>query len=162
MRKGVVLLKTFNRNDDRGSIEGLPLQLMIIGLIASLGTAVIVGWISSIETPTYVGEVELSPDFIAVTDEDGDGKFDANMEKLELRILDTSGKGINGALILLEGASICNEHHRILGTTNQEGFVAFDDLRIEVSGDRIATILVTVNGQGISDEYRTEILVIPA
>lgn len=34
-----------------GGIEGLPLQLMIIILVATMGTAIIVGWMGSIETP---------------------------------------------------------------------------------------------------------------
>lgn len=51
-----------------GGIEGLPLQLMIIILVATMGTAIIVGWMGSIETPQSIGSVDFGDN---VTAEDG-------------------------------------------------------------------------------------------
>lgn len=39
------------KNDRSGGIEGLPLQLMILILIATLATAIIIGWMGNIEEP---------------------------------------------------------------------------------------------------------------
>mgnify|MGYP003225205835 CR=1 FL=1 len=46
------------RTDRSGGIEGLPLQLMIVILVATMGTAIIVGWMGNIEAPHAIGDVE--------------------------------------------------------------------------------------------------------
>ena len=147
--------------DHSASIEGLPLQLMIMGIIASLGTAVIVGWISSIQTPTCIGNVEFEPDEIFVTDKNRDGIFDATIKEFSLRVVDTAGNPIGNANILLEGTSICNEHHRLYGKTNDDGMLVFKDVSFRVVGDRTTTITVSVSGQGITSDYWAEIIVLP-
>ena len=38
-----------NGKEDSGGIEGLPLQLMIIILVATMGAAILVGWMGNIE-----------------------------------------------------------------------------------------------------------------
>lgn len=161
MRAIIGSIKRQRNWDGRGSIEGLPLQLMIVGLIASLGTAIIVGWISSIETPIYVDHIEIVPRDILVSDPDGDGLFEAEIELFTLRVLDTTGKTIENARVILEGACINNAHHRLYGITEEEGLLSFEDLSISVVGDRISTIAITVTGQGIANEFQTEIMVIP-
>lgn len=148
-------------NDQGASIEGLPLQLMIMGIIASLGTAVIVGWISSIQTPTCIGNVEFEPDEIFVTDENKDGIFEATVKELSLRVVDTAGNPVGNANVLLEGTSICNEHHRLFGKTNDDGLLVFKDVSFRVVGDRTTTVTVSVSGQGITSDYWAEIIVLP-
>ena len=77
------------RTDRRGGIEGLPLQLMIIILVATMGTAIIVGWMGNIETPHAIGDVEtpgpiidasggtVDGFYVEVRDQDGDYLKDA-------------------------------------------------------------------------------------
>ena len=48
--------------DNSGGIEGLPLQLMIMILVATMGTAIIIGWMGSIETPHAIGDVDVDPE----------------------------------------------------------------------------------------------------
>ncbi|MEM3038499.1 MAG: hypothetical protein QW505_06155 [Thermoplasmata archaeon] len=151
-----------NLSTDRSaSIEGLPLQLMIMGIIASLGTAVIVGWISSIQTPTCIGSVEFEPEEIIVNDKDHDGVFETTLKALSLRVLDTAGNPVKGANVILEGASICNDHHRLYGKTNDDGVLIFKDVAFRVIGDRTTTVTVSVSGQGITSDYWAEIIVLP-
>ena len=71
------------KGNDRGGIEGLPLQLMIVIMVATMGSAVIIGWMGSIDTPHYISSLNVEenivyiedgeiPDIhILVTDEDG-------------------------------------------------------------------------------------------
>jgi hypothetical protein len=147
--------------DQRASIEGLPLQLMIMGIIASLGTAVIVGWISSIQTPICIGNVEFEPEEILVSDKDHDGVFEATLSELSLRVTDTAGNPVKNANVILEGSSICNEHHRLYGKTNEDGMLIFKDVSFKVVGDRTTTVTVSVSGQGITSDYWAEIIVLP-
>lgn len=150
------------RKDNRASIEGLPLQLMIMGIIASLGTAVIVGWISSIQTPTYIGQVDFSPQEILVYDADGNGVFEVKLKDLSLRVLDTGGNPVENANVLIDGSSVNNDHHRLYGKTDADGGVHFHDVSFKLIGDRTTTVTVTISGQGIASDYWTEILVLPS
>lgn len=149
------------KHDCRASIEGLPLQLMIIGLIASLGTAIVVGWISSIEAPRYIGDVIISPDEIILTDPDGDGQYIDVVEGVTIRVLDTADKPMVKATVILEGGSIDNEHHRVHGITDSDGILRLGSIPIRVTEDRISVISVSVRGQGIENEYRCELLIFP-
>jgi len=149
------------RKDENGSIEGLPLQLMIMGIIASLGTAVIVGWISSIQAPIYVGSVDVSPQEILVHDSDENGIFDASLNEMSIRILDTSGNPIGGAQVLVEGSALGNEHHRLFGVTGEDGVLVFKNVPLAVIGDHVSSLKMSVSGQGLASEYWTDILVLP-
>ncbi|MDH4122718.1 MAG: Ig-like domain-containing protein [Thermoplasmata archaeon] len=148
--------------DEKGSIEGLPLQLMIMGIIASLGTAVIIGWISSIETPKYIGEVEFFPEKISVVDTQKDGIFEGSLKELSLRVLDSGGNPVSDADVIIEGSSIDNDHHRLYGKTDADGMLTFHDVSFKVIGDRITTISVSISGQGITGNYWTEIIILPS
>ncbi len=149
------------RRDERGSIEGLPLQLMIMGIVASLATTVIVGWISSIQTPIYVGKVEISPQDILVRDSDDNGIFDAVLDEMGVRVLDTGGNPISGASVIIEGSALNNDHNRLAGTTAPDGSITFKDVKLQVIGDHVSTLKITVSGQGIATEYWTEVMVLP-
>jgi hypothetical protein len=149
------------RKDENGSIEGLPLQLMIMGIIASLGTAVIVGWISSIQAPVYVGSVEISPQEILVHDSDENGIFDANLNEMTIRIVDTSGNPIAGAQVLLEGSALSNNHHRLFGITGEDGVLVFKEVSLAVIGDHVCSLRMSVSGQGMASEYWTDVMVLP-
>ena len=48
------------RKNRKGGIEGLPLQLMIIIMVATLGTAIIIGWMGNIEEPDSISRVDVA------------------------------------------------------------------------------------------------------
>ncbi len=47
--------------DETGGIEGMPLQLMIMVIVAGLTLAVVLGWILSVQTPAVIKGVSTSP-----------------------------------------------------------------------------------------------------
>jgi len=57
--------------DRDGGIEGLPLQLMIMVIVAGLGTAVLVGWMGGLTAPEAISSVNCSPNEILLSDGDG-------------------------------------------------------------------------------------------
>jgi hypothetical protein len=59
--------------DKNGGIEGLPLQLMIMVIIAGVGTAIILGWMTNLQAPNGIGAVYSSPTEIVLEDENNDG-----------------------------------------------------------------------------------------
>ena len=59
--------------DRKGSVEGLPLQFMIMMIVAVAAVGILSGWMAGIETPRSIGDVEvLSAEGLA----DPDGNID--------------------------------------------------------------------------------------
>jgi len=81
-------MKSHGGSDDYGGIEGLPLQLMIVILVATMGTAIIVGWMGSIETPHSIGEVEY---------EDCINAEDGTIPTFTVTVYDQDGNRLEGA-----------------------------------------------------------------
>ena len=94
------------RKDCSGGIEGLPLQLLIMVVVAGLGLTIIMGWMNSISAPHSIGEVFASPAEILVHDEDKDGLYTKTGIVMTVTVTDQSGDRLEGATVILEGANI--------------------------------------------------------
>jgi len=110
------------RRNRRGGIEGLPLQLMIIILVAALGTAIIIGWMGTIETPKSIRSVEADPVNIQ-------GTIGVN---LKVTVTDQDGNPLEGATVVLTGNGIVNSQGKTPNAvTDQKGTVQFIGLSIK-------------------------------
>ncbi len=92
--KQITLFRTNKRKmraNKKGGIEGLPLQLLIIIVVASLGLAIMVGWMNNIEEPDMIDSVEAS------YEKSGDAY------EVTVRVLDQDGYGVEGADVILTG-----------------------------------------------------------
>lgn len=85
------------RKDRNGGIEGLPLQLMIVILVATMGTAIIVGWMGSIETPHSIGDVEVQD--VVLCD-------DGTVTGFCLEVRDQDGDYLEGAVVIIENSYV--------------------------------------------------------
>lgn len=52
--------------DERGGIEGMPLQLMILVIVTGLVLAVVLGWTLSIQGPTVIKSVSTDPESVTL------------------------------------------------------------------------------------------------
>lgn len=148
--------------DSEGGIEGLPLQLLIMVVVAGLGLTVILGWMNSISTPHSIGEILVNPSEILVYDDDGDGLYTASGIDITVSVSDQGGDRLEGATVVLEGANIKNaEGGQVRGVTDARGQVVFNGLSVEQFGARLTTVTVTIakGDYGIDSSY--EIPVIP-
>ena len=83
------------RKNRKGGIEGLPLQLLIIIVVASLGLTMMVGWMNNIEEPTTISRIEVYAD---PTDSDYKKDFDVTVV-----VYDNKGNPVEGATVALTG-----------------------------------------------------------
>jgi len=158
-RKGI---STGFAGDRSGGIEGLPLQLLIMVVVAGLGLTIIMGWMSSISAPHSIGEVIVNPSELLVYDEDGDGIYTRTGIVMTVTVTDEGGDRLEGATVLLEGANVqTSTGGPVRGVTDSHGQVLFEDLAVEHFGSRLTTITVTVakGDYGVDASY--EIPVIP-
>jgi len=151
------------KRDENAGIEGLPLQLLIMVVIAGLGLTIIMGWMNSISAPHSIGEVFVNPSEISVYDDDGDGLYTRDGLMLTITVTDQSGDRLPGATVVLEGANVrMKDGAQARGVTDERGQVTMVDLSVEQFSSGLTTITVTVakGDYGIDSSY--EIPVIPS
>jgi len=151
------------RNDCSGGIEGLPLQLLIMVVVAGLGLTIIMGWMNSIAAPHSIGEIYVSPSEILVYDEDKDGLYTKSGIVMTITVTDQSGDRLEGATVMLDGANIkTKEGGPVRGVTDSHGQVVLTGLSVESFGTRLTTITVTVAKGDYGIDSNFEIPVIPS
>ena len=117
------------KKNRKGGIEGLPLQLMIIIMVATLGTAIIVGWMGNIETPHSISDVDFVNDNVVA-------KNGATMEKITCYVYDQDGNPVEGATVALSGLGVKSGTNKsVFTTTDADGCASFNNgLKVNLSG----------------------------
>lgn len=149
------------RNDCGGGIEGLPLQLLIMVVVAGLGLTIIMGWMNSISAPHSIGEVFVNPSEIIVYDEDGDGLYTNSKVTITVTVTDQSGDRLEGATVVLDGANVeQGSGGQPRGVTDASGQVVLSDLNVEQFGSKLTTIVVTVakGDYGVDSSYQIPVI----
>lgn len=99
------------RNDNRGSIEGLPLQLMIVILVAMMGTAVIMGWMGSIDSPHYIRDLGIEENVVSIQD--------GVIGDIHVCVTDQNGNPLEGASVLIANKQVDGPYLYV--TTDRNG-----------------------------------------
>jgi hypothetical protein len=142
-----------NKNK-KGGIEGLPLQLMIVIIIATMGTAILVGWMGNIDTPQSIGQVQvLSEDIIL------DG-YHTNDGTIEICVIDQDGNPLEGATVVLSGLGVKCNGNRPVGYTDENGNIVFKDLSITMRGSYIGYISINVSMNNYGENNNARVTVI--
>ncbi|MGI6008998.1 MAG: hypothetical protein ACOX8X_02595 [Methanomethylophilus sp.] len=135
--------------DRSGGIEGLPLELMIILVVAALGTAVLVGWFGNLDdpedmAPKTIGDVEINPQQLY-------GEDAGYGNSVTVTVLDGDGSPIEGAHVLIDG---CNGYclaedgeSRLLpqGSTDGNGVCQIDDVLFDLDGETYGYTTVRIS-----------------
>lgn len=142
------------KTDTSGGIEGLPLQLMIVILVATMGTAIIVGWMGSIETPQAIGDVQISQDTLEADDE-------SSLGSITVTVTDQNGNLLPEATVILQGLNVRDAEGKSYAITNENGVATFTDLIITPSGSSsvgFISVLVTKSGYTESNDRRITVI----
>jgi hypothetical protein len=149
------------RNDKNAGIEGLPLQLMIMVVVAGLGTAVILGWMGGLSMPNGIDAVYSNPTEIVLSDSDHDGVYTKTGASVTISVLDSQGDAVKGATVVLDGCNVLSKDGKqVHGTTDDLGKVTFSGLSVSQTGDAIGYITVTVSKSGLGTDSSLSIPVI--
>ena len=144
------------RKDRRAGIEGLPLQLMILVLIAGVGSAVMMGWMTGLKAPASISSVVAEPGEIILTDHDANGIYESGAIDIKIHVLDQGGSGVEGAMVILEGCNIATSNgNTAYAKTDSTGTAVFQDLKAAYSGGSLGFITVKVSkgGAGTDASY---------
>lgn len=129
------------------------MQLMIVILVATMCTAIIVGWMGSIETPHSIGKLVYDDPVEAEGNTIGD---------IEITVLDNEGNLLEGATVVLGGSlNVKMDGGTAYAVTDSNGVASFTGLTISYYGSAstgVISIDVTKAGYTYAGNY--EILVI--
>lgn len=150
--------KKLNRlkNNRKGGIEGLPMELMIIVVVATIGTGILVGWMGNIEAPQTIGDVSCSIDQINMTSDTGKTSFD-------VVVTDSTGNGIQGATVVLTGCGINNgkiSGGTVSGITDHNGKVSFSNLNVVKNTRGVGYVNVQVSSPDYGEYNNVKIPVV--
>ena len=149
------------RKNKNGGIEGLPLQLMIIIMVATLGTAIIVGWMGNIEEPHSINKVEVDSNEIELgSNMARSGSYYCVDEDVVITVYDQSGNPLEGATVILSGLGVKDSNG---GTphanTDSNGTVVFKDLNLKMTGTHgYLDVEVSKSGYGENSSCRITVV----
>jgi hypothetical protein len=152
-------MSKFKRSKE-GGIEGLPLQLMIIILVATLGTAIIIGWMGSLEAPPQIGSVNVDSGMIKL-DQTSATEHYTDSGYVKIYVTDQNGNGLPGATVVLKGCgALTSEGKTVYGDTDANGYVVFNDVHISLRGSTTGHISVEVSksGYGTNSTARVQVV----
>jgi len=125
------------------------MELLIIIVVATIGTGILVGWMGNLDgqTPTVYGDVESDVTMISTdgtlygtngSEPCADTSFD-----LTISVNDSRGDAVKNAVVKLSGADVTGD--KVYGQTDANGKVSFTGLTVEKpSASRIDHVVVTV------------------
>ena len=138
------------RLDKQAGLEGLPLYLLIMVIVAAVGIAVLLGWMGSISAPKAVKDitVETTPDPIALTYNVTESEYWVESASVTVTVKDQEGNTLSGARVRLvsSGATIAAWSSTDLNYTNtvvvcdtdNQGACTFSNLRFSVAGSDVS------------------------
>ncbi len=138
----------------------MPLQLMIMVMVAGIGSAIIIGWMGGLSAPQTISAVIADPSEIVLSDGDGDGIYESDNIGMVITVSDQDGNAVVGASVTLDGSSISDGDHMPHRTTDANGQASFDGLSAQRSSRGMGLITVTVVKSGMAYSGSTSIPVI--
>jgi hypothetical protein len=132
-----------------GAIEGFPLYLIIIIVITVLGLGIVLGLMNTVKPPTTLDKVNITPEVIEVKDPDGDGTYNVTGKTVTVKVIDSNGDPVKGAVVRLTGCNVKDGGKTAYGTTDGNGEYKFTQLYCEVVGTDTGHIDVEVEKSGL-------------
>ena len=150
------------KSDRNGSVEGIPLQFMIMMIVAVAAVGILGGWMANISTPQSISDVEVTSG-VATWDSDA-GEFD---KAIEILVRDQDGNPLDGATVILEGLGAQIKEsgsepatYKKAVLTTEDGKVSFEGLSITPPKGGFGTLSVNVLKSGYGEFNSTEIVVV--
>ncbi|MGM0406078.1 MAG: hypothetical protein ACQEQM_08055 [Thermoplasmatota archaeon] len=140
-----------NRNrkklSNEGALEGLPLYLILLVVIAGVGTAIIVGWMTSAQS-TELDSIEV---------EDGNGIVTAGSNNnVKITTYDQDGNGLEGVVLTLEGCDVVES-----GETGSDGSYTFRNINPSLpQNENFGEIEVTAKYTGDVTTVRNAVITV--
>ncbi len=94
----------------QGGIEGLPLQLMIVIVVATMGTAVIMGWMGGIESPHYIKTLGIEENVVIIDD--------GVIGDIRVCVMDENDEPLKGVSVLIANKQVSGPENYVTTDIN--------------------------------------------
>ncbi|MFW6141413.1 MAG: hypothetical protein ACOC53_02510 [Candidatus Saliniplasma sp.] len=142
-----IMNKHRTKLSNEGALEGLPLYLILLVVIAGIGTAIIVGWMTSAQS-TELDTVEI---------DEGDRVISSGSNNnVKITAYDQNGNGLQGVVITLEGCDVVET-----GETGPDGTFTFERMNPSLSQNQnFGEIEVTAKYTGDVTTVRSAVITV--
>ena len=91
--------RRFGPRGHAGAIEGMPLQLLIMAIVAVIVLGIILGWIYILsDTDPMIDRIVVDPDEVHLSG--------TTTPSLTITVLDTDGNNVKGVVIVISGCNL--------------------------------------------------------
>lgn len=130
--------------DETGGIEGMPLQLMIVVIVAGLVLAVVLGWTLSIQGPSVIKSVSTDPASVNVGNVDIDRPASKTLT-VKVTAYDAKNAPIPDTIMTLGGAVA----GAIVRQAGGDGTATFSNVAVTLPpGVSVGELTVTIQKSG--------------
>jgi len=126
------------RNDERASVEGMPLYMLIMVVVVVISIGILTGIMAGFKGQS-IGAVTADPGTVDVPAGDGQVAFTVTVK-------DTDGRAIEGATVLVQGAGVTTA-----AKTDRSGHAAFA-VEVDLGASAVAELSVRVTHHGTFGE----------
>jgi len=142
-------MKRFGR-DERGAMEGVPLQLIIVVVIGMAALAILIGWLALAGDPDpTMKKVTVSPETVTLT---GSGRLAAD-QSFTVYVYDNEGNELDDVIVTFSGAVDKEVTQKVSSGGTVKVKVALPD------GEQTGTISVRAEKGGGMGSRETSIVV---
>lgn len=156
------------KTDRKGSVEGIPLQFMIMMIVAVAAVGILGGWMANISTPQSISDVEVASGVASCGSE-------GSLSDIVILVRDQDGNPLEEATVILEGLGIQmsgdtngngtidegeTEKTKAVLQTGEDGKAEFTGLSITPPKGGFGSITVNVMKSGYGEFNSTEIVVV--
>jgi hypothetical protein len=136
------------KNDERASVEGMPLYMLIMVVVVVAAIGIMTGLMGAFSGQN-LGEISADPDVIEISGGEGKTTFTVSVE-------DTEGRPIEGATVYIEGEGVATA-----AKTDADGTATFT-VHPDLGTKAVGELTVRVNHDGVfGDQNRgTSILLV--
>lgn len=154
MRKNTKLMKKLRKNKNAG-IEGLPMQLLVIIVIATLGMGLMVGWMNNIQEPQHIGDVDVLSGNATVKEKYGKQET----SRITVLVTDQSGNPLEGATVAVTGLGAKYMGKTPCKTTDADGMVNFEKIDVTMNG-KVGYLTLNISKPGYGESNSCKITVV--
>lgn len=151
--KGTKRLISPGLKRDRRALEGLPLKLLIVVIIAVTAIGIIMVWMGQIGGPKAIGKIIVEPSTVSLGESDPD-VIATGTVTFNITVFDVAGNRMPGVSITLDG---CNATKKMF-ETDKNGEVSITT-SIQLPGGQNTGIIKVKAWKSGYGEKETEILV---
>ncbi|MFQ5909516.1 MAG: hypothetical protein ACE5IJ_02205 [Thermoplasmata archaeon] len=110
------------RMNSGGSVEGVPLQLLIAVVVTGIVLVMVLGWLNSIEPPRSIRSIQVTDGTEAIDSVEYDPETgDVSPARITVVVFDQDLNPLAGALVLVQGSGV--SEYRI---TDEDGRAPID------------------------------------